>query len=327
MTEYPDRMRATVVARSAVLALGWLSVVVLGWLVYYAAGGGGDAASAAASRTLSLAVALAGAGGLGVFLIWLAERRRQTDPAQRLLVLAVTGWGLGIAMGWIVDASAGGPFTGLVTGSVLVAAGSAGTRRTPLALTLLVGAAGLVVGRLLVGDGSGVVQLVTPAALGLVAFTAAWRLLGIRLPLLPVLALTVGWGLAWVGAYELVRWLPSGLSLVIPLLAEVTLACALGGALTGWVWRRLVRESVWRTTMRWTLAALGGTAAAVVLAQAVWLTGLAPPAVRSAADLLAMGTTFGLGVTAWVALTPTLRRTAVGEAGSGADHGAAVPAQ
>jgi hypothetical protein len=292
----------------AILAACWVAVTVVAWRLYYSAGGGGDAGSLAGSRATSWTLTIPPVILLGLLLTWLVERRRPLPPAERLAILATAGWGVANAFGWTVDVKVGGPTTGLVTGCVLVAASQNRPVRLRALVAVLAGVGGLVAGRLLTGEGYAPLLVAVPLVLGLPAFALAWKLLGVRLPWWPVAGLAVGWGLSWVAAFVVTREFLAGSSAAMFLVVELVGACTLGGALTAWAWRRRTAEPVLTVTLRWALTSMLGVVLGAAVAGALWYLGLAPAHVERPQDLLEVGTTVGLGLAAWFALLPTLRR-------------------
>lgn len=291
------------------LVAGWSAVTLAGWSAFHATGGGRPGAPLP-DRALGWAVAVPVAVALGLLVVGLVEHRYPLPRAEGLAVLAAAGWGLATAVGWTIDVRVGGPATGLVTGSVLVAAGAGGRARLPLLLAMLAGTSGLVAGSLVAGEGSTPLHAVAPLTFGLVAFGAVALARGGRLPWLPVAGLTVGWGVTWVLAYLLSQPVMAATSATVGLGGEMVGACTVGGALTAWAWRRRTGESVPVVTARWAGCAVAGVGLGAAVAVAAFSAGLAPAHVQRPLDLLAAGTTLGLGLAAGAALLPTLRRLA-----------------
>jgi hypothetical protein len=199
----------------------------------------------------------------------------------------------------------GGPATGLVTGTVLVAATlePGRLRRARLSVVVVVGLVALVGGRLVAGVEDLVSRTLLPIAFGLVGAGVAWWLARVGRSFGPVAASMAVWWAAWLIGFEVSKWLsaPS-----IQVVVELGLACTIGGAASWLLLARGCGERIGVVVLRWAGTSIAGTVLGILIAAVLWGFGLAPARVLQPSDLWAAGTTFGLGLAGAVALAPTM---------------------
>lgn len=287
-----------------VLLVAWLPAGAAGWVIHKSLDAGGQDDVQHAGLWLGCAGLAVGIGALTARAFPASTRE---DRVVRLAVLVAVGWAVATAAGWSFAVQVGGPASGLVTGLGLAAARTGtGIRIAPVALVAGSGVVGLIAGWLLVGDRVPVVGLFVPMACGLVAVTAAHRVIAPELRLLPVLGSTCAWGAAFVGAWLLTSTTIAPISYALSIGVEFVLAAALGAVALGWATRASTGEPVHHVVVRWTassaIGVIGGVAVALVLRDLGDDTAVG---LMARADV---GTSLGLGVAAGFAVLPTLRR-------------------
>jgi hypothetical protein len=295
---------------AGVLVVCWLVIVAVGWAGYYAVGGGGAAGSEAGARALCWLVGVPLAVVTAVLLGRALEHRARPIASTALIPLAAGGWGLANALGWTVDVTVGGPATGLVTGTVLVAATlePGRLRSARLSAVVVAGLVALVGGRLVAGVEDVVPRTLLPIAFGLAGAGVAWWLARVGRSFVPVAASMVAWWAAWLIGFEVSKLLvaPS-----LQVVVELGLACTIGGAASWLLVARGCGERIGVVLARWAGTSVAGTVLGILIAAALWELGLAASRVLQPSDLWAAGTTFGLGLAGAIALGPTVAALSV----------------
>lgn len=283
------------------LGTSWLLAGLVGWLLFHVLGGP-VAAGAVAIGIWGLAAGSALVVGLLLGRLWPAIRPR--DRALSWAAVAGVGFGFAISAGWTIGVDVGGPATGLA-----VAAAIAGCDRALPVLRLLpailIGGAGFVVGRLLLGDRLTVVGLAVTLGCGLVAFGVALTAGRQPVRFRPIALLVAAWGVAWVGSWFVTTRFVDQFSVPLSLAGEIVVAMGLGGLAIAVGWCRRTGERVGVVAARWTGCAAVGYVAAWGIALAVSASGLLSGA---PIDHLDAGTVVALPVVVWLAVLPTMRR-------------------
>ena len=304
----PSRSTGSTWLPTALLAIAWTLSAVIGWVAFRLLGGPGLSGPAAAGV---FEVGMLLAVGLAIVLTRLLGERGLAGVSGWVAMMAI-GWGAATAAGWTLAVEVGGPLIGLATGLAVAGAAVEATTGSTVRRVAIVGVAALVAvpaWRLLPLDLSPPVGLVVSVVIGLAVVVAGRWALVPALPLTPVVVLVVGSGVAWVGA-----WIVSGLLLplvfvIVSIAVEILLAVALGAAVLGLCQRGPQGEPVDRVVLRWTAAAVGGLVVAVLLAMlAAALLPVQPGELPGPIGFLDLGTTVGLGATAWYACRSTLGR-------------------
>ncbi|MGQ0576685.1 MAG: hypothetical protein ACT4RN_21165 [Pseudonocardia sp.] len=283
------------------LLAAWCPAAAAGWGLHALVSDPAATGAVRAAGWLSAAVVAIALGAL------LARLLPATAGPARWASVAAVGWGIATSAGWFLAVEVGGPTTGIVTGVVLAAApvvrpDAGGVGRT--CGVIAAGLAGVLVGWVLTGGAAaGAPGLLLPTAGGVVGLLAGRAVLLPALPAGRLTVLVVVSGSAWVGAWALAVAHLSPVSLGLSIVGEIVLAMTVGGVAIGLLWAGATGEPAVRVAARWAVAAVGGLIVGLAVA-AVLRTGTGGEVVEQ----LDAGTTVGLGLAAWVASLPTLRR-------------------
>lgn len=283
----------------AVLVCAGLIAGTVGWAGFHLLGGPeriGTEHTLIWAACLGIALACARVASAAV-------TRRHGDVALEWGVVLALGWAAANATGWHLAVEVGGPLVGVACGVVLAGAAS-GAKPVEAVLVGLGGLVGVLASHLVLAGVSPLVGLVAALVVGLLAALAARTFLAPKLPMTPIVVMAVSCGTAWVGAWELASNLLTPISVSVSIAGELVLAVVAGAFAFGLLVRGHVTEPLWRTVIRWGLAASVGVLAAegVAAVLAALLPGAGGPI-----DLLDVGTTVTMPLAAWFAAAPTLR--------------------
>lgn len=281
-------------------AAAWSLTGAAGWTLFHALDG--PARSGTAQELVWTACLIVTLSAAALVAATVARRYLVDDAARRAAAVGL-GWGVANAAGWFLAVEVGGPATGLVTG-VAVGAAAVGVRLPAAVVVGLGGVLAMVGARLLVAGLPPALGLVVSGAGGLAVVAVLRWSVTPTLPIRPVIVATVGFGVAWVGAWMVADAVLSPVSASASVALEIVVAVVLGAAVLGWELRARTAEPVRAVAMRWSIATVLAVAASAVIAAVIVV---AQPG-TTPIDHLDVGTTVTLPVAVWCAVRPTLDR-------------------
>jgi hypothetical protein len=291
---------------SIVLLAVWLPAGLVGWAAQRWLSGGPAVPGDAGPFIAGLSIAL----GLGAAAHRSLIPPQWSDPVTRCAVRVGVGFAVANATGWSIGVEVGGPAFGVAVGFGIAAAAGVPGRHVVLlggaVLTVMIGTRLLLdpLGPPLLGAPWTPVVLVTPALAGLAVLAAGRRLL--RGHLGATAALTVAFGVAFVGLWAVTITLVAPWSFALAVGLEIVGAIAVGAALLGFLTRP--GEPAAAVAARWAVAATA--AVAIGVAVAVPLRAVLGDTGGGLLVHLDLGTSIGLAIAVAVAVQPTLRRVA-----------------